>query len=174
MVGYWSEYDGDVPTSTPGYGLQSVDAKGYSNDNYYGTVAFSDSVYWDPDGGLISPYNQNGASYDGNPYPKVYDSNSSIYQYISGENGYVNKLKTMGAPSTITGRLLTYEEADASQTIEDDGNSIIFNDTAYWLGSAYNTDSVWHVLEGDFNYGYYDNDYSDGVRPVIEISTSDI
>ena len=174
MVGYWSEYDGDVPTSTPGYGLQSVDAKGYSNDNYYGTVAFSDSVYWDPDGGLISPYNQNGASYDGNPYPKVYDSNSSIYQYISGENGYVNKLKTMGAPSTITGRLLTYEEADASQTIEDDGNSIIFNDTAYWLGSAYNTDSVWHVLEGDFNDGSYLDDSYDGVRPVIEISTSDI
>ena len=175
MVGYWDEYGGDVPTDTPGYGLQSVDAKGYYGGNSYGTVAFSDSAYWDPDGnGLISPYNQNGASYSGNPYPKVYDSNASIYQYISGENGYVNKLKTMGAPSTITGRLLTYEEADAVQNVEDEGNSIILDDTAYCLGSADDNNSVWYVLGGSFNSYYYYGDISFGVRPVIEISTSDI
>ena len=49
MVGYWDDYDGDVPTDTPGYGLQSVDARGYYifDASYYGTVAFSDSTYWD-------------------------------------------------------------------------------------------------------------------------------
>ena len=164
-----------MSTSTPGYGLQSVDAKGYTNSGYSGTVAFSDSAYWDPNGtGLISPYNTNGASYSGNPYPKVYDSNSSIYQYISGEDGYVNKLKEMGAPSTITGRLLTYEEANALQNVEDEGNSIIFNVQYYWLGSANDSNYVWDVSEGNFNNYRYDNDYGYGVRPVIEISTSDI
>ncbi len=174
-VGYWSEYDGDVPTSTPGYGLQSVDAIGYSGDTYYGTVAFSDSAYWDPDGnGLISPYNQNGASYDGNPKPFVYDSNSNIYQYISGEDGYVNKLKTMGAPSTITGRLLTYEEANAVQNVEDEEKSIILNGSTYWLGSAYDNYYVWYVSEGDFYYYNFSISSISGVRPVIEINTSDI
>ena len=176
-VGYWSEYDGDVPTSTPGYGLQSVDAIGYSGDTYYGTVAFSDSAYWDPDGnGLISPYNANGVSYSGNPYPYVYDSNSNLYQYISGENGYVNKLKTMGAPSTITGRLLTYEEADAVQNVEDEGNSIILNGPPTWLGSAYNFSNVWSADVGYFSYSDRDvyDYYYYGVRPVIEINTSDI
>lgn len=165
------------PSTTPGYGLQSVNAISYNwnTDEWKGMVEFSASAYWNPDGnGLISPYNQNGASYSGNPYPYVYNSNSNAYQYISGENGYVNKLKTMGAPSTITGRLLTYEEANAVQNVEDDGNSIIFNDTAYWLGSAYNNYNVWNVSDGDFNYSSYGGDNGYGVRPVIEINTSDI
>ena len=177
MVGNWPGHDGNIPTSTPGYGLQSVDASKYDDELglYSGSVAFSDSAYWDPDGnGLISPYNQNGASYSGNPYPRVYDSNASIYQYISGENGYVNKLKTMGAPSTITGRLLTYEEADALKNVEEEGNSIIFNVQYYWLGSASYDNSVWDVNDGSFGGNYYDTVGTGGVRPVIEINTSDI
>ena len=87
----------------------------------------------------------------------------------------------MGAPSTITGRLLSYEEANALQNVEDEGNSIIFNVQYYWLGSAsdgdyvYNVYSVWGVYEGDFNDYTYNDDYDGlGVRPVIEINTSDI
>ena len=80
----------------------------------------------------------------------------------------------MGAPSTITGRLLTYEEANALQNVEDEGNSIIFNVQYYWLGSANDSNYVWDVSEGNFNNYRYDNDYGYGVRPVIEISTSDI
>ena len=176
MVGYWSQYDGDVPIDTPGYGLQSVDAKGYYNEDYYGAVAFSQINYWnDGNGNLLSPYNANGASYDGNPYPYVYNSNSSIYQYISGENGYINKLKEMGVPSTITGRLLTYEEADALQNVEDGGNSIIFNDTNYWLGSAKGNNLVSFVYYwGNFSGIDYDSVVDIAVRPVIEINTSDI
>lgn len=176
IVGKFAE--NDIDPSTPGYGLQNEEATKYiettSGLDYYGHVEFSESAYWDSDGnGLISQYNANGASYDGNPYPYVYDSNSNVYQYISGENGYVNRLKAMGAPSTITGRLLTYEEANNAKTVEDEGNSIIFNNSTYWLGSAHGDNNVWSVPSGYIVSAGY-NDCGLGVRPVIEINTSDI
>jgi hypothetical protein len=83
----------------------------------------------------------------------------------------------MGAPSTITGRLLTYEEADSAQSIENNGTSIIFDGRqSYWLGSPYGNDYVWDV--DGYNSTFSSNDYNSdsyfGVRPVIEISTSEI
>ena len=104
---------------------------------------------------------------------------SNIYQYISGENGYVNKLKAMGAPSTTTGRLLSYEEAISNRNIMDNGVSIIENGYTYWLGSTGYTgdsDSICSI----FSYGEsfvqinYTVDSDGGVRPVIEIPTSEI
>ena len=171
-----------ISPSTPGYGLQNVDAIGYVED-YYSTVAFSSTKYWD-DGGLKSEYAKdlygNLASYSGNPYPYVYDNTyttapdfssecdrSTNCWYTSGYSiayyveQYITTLKGMGAPSTITGRLLSYEEADDAQSIEDNGTSIIFNDTGYWLGSASSSHAL-SVGEGS------------AVRPVIEISTSEI
>jgi len=167
------------PSTTQGYGLQSIDAISYNlnTNEWKGMVAFSSTNYWDDGNGTLSPYNANGASYDGNPKPFVYDTNSNIYQYISGNGGYVDKLKEMGAPSTITGRLLSYEEADSAQSIEDNGTSIIFDGSqSYWLGSASGDNYVWFVISSDssFNNGDYDYDGAYGVRPVIEISTSDI
>ena len=171
-----------ISPSTPGYGLQSVDAIGYVEE-YYSSVAFSSTEYWD-DGGLKSEYAKdlygNPASYSGNPYPYVYDNTSTTAPNFSDEcdhstncwytpgysiayyvEQYITTLKGMGAPSTITGRLLSYEEADDAQSIEDNGTSIIFNDTDYWLGSA----SSFHALGvGD----------GSAVRPVIEIPTSEL
>ena len=190
LIGFWSDYEseypsdspheGNIPNNFPGYGLQSAEALGYTGGQYYGTITFYHSMYWDNgdygDADIISPYNANGASYSGNPYPYVYDSNSNIYQYVNGENGYVNKLIEMGAPSTITGRLLSYEEAEAAQNIEDDGTSIIISDEYYWLGSAADYDMVWGIYEGGFQQfsSGYNSDSFCGIRPVIEISTSDI
>ena len=167
------------PSTTQGYGLQSIDAISYNlnTNEWKGMVAFSSTNYWDDGNGTLSPYNANGASYDGNPKPFVYDTNSNIYQYISGNGGYVDKLKEMGAPSTITGRLLSYEEADSAQSIEDNGTSIIFDGSQiYWLGSANYGYSVWRVGSGGSSFGgsSYNNDGTYGVRPVIEISTSEI
>jgi len=179
LVGAMNDGTGNqvpIPTNRQGYGLQSVDALGYNEGANIATVAFSSTRYWD-NSGLLSPYNANGASYSGNPYPYVYDSNSNIYQYISGENGYVDKLKAMGAPSTITGRLLTFEEANTAQSIEDNGTSIIFDGRqSYWLGSAGDGLSVWYVRGGDSDFGSTDSsdDRDYGVRPVIEIPTSEI
>ena len=173
-----------ITPSTPGYGLQSVDAVGYYNSQNYSTVAFSQTNYWNDENGLISPYNANGASYDGNPYPFVYNSalttapdfendgfNTTGYSIAYYVEEYVTALKGMGAPAGITGRLLTYEEADAAKTIEDNGTSIIFDGQYYWLGSAVGSD-VWNVYDSNFdNYGCYLYDHN-GVRPVIEIPTS--
>ena len=191
----WS-VTGQIASNTPGYGLQSDTATAYvdgTDGTFKGTIDFSQTNYWDDgNGNLVSPYNANGASYDGNPYPYVYDSNSTIYEYINGQSGYVNRLKSMGAPSTITGRLLTYEEADAVKEVgrvdidEWTYTTIIFNGSSYWLGSVQLSDNfhVWSVESGftNDNSGDYDfyssNNYymnsSSGVRPVIEIPTSEL
>jgi len=63
----------------------------------------------------------------------------------------------------------------SAKTIEDNGTSIIFNGQVYWLGSADGRNSVWNV--GPDNFYGEDYDYSGGgygVRPVIEIPTSEI
>jgi len=181
-----------ISPSTPGYGLQSVDAIGYSGaGSYYSTLAFSSTNYWDDGNGtLLSPYNANGASYDGNPKPFVYNSslttapnfendgwNTPGYSIAYYVEQYKTKLIEMGAPSTITGRLLSYEEADNAQSIEDNGTSIIFDGRqSYWLGSAGDGLSVWYVRGGDSDFGSTDSsdDRDYGVRPVIEIPTSEI
>jgi len=197
LVGYetddWGNTFTPIAANTPGYGLQSSTATGYPGDaaqSYKGIVAFSQTNYWDDgDGNLVSPYNTNGASYNGNPYPIIYNKNiktapdftndgfeTSGYSIAYYVEEYVDKLKTLGAPSTIEGRLLTYEEADAKQNIQDGGTSIVFvGNQIYWLGSADNEFYPLVVEQGDFNNSIsYDNTEYYGVRPVIEINTSDI
>ena len=191
----------------PGTGLQSEAAiSGYTwaGEHFvrYGCVGFSSTNYWnDEDNGLKASYAKdkdgNNASYDGNPYPYVYDSTItgepdfsnpdwddetnwwrtagySIAYYVEG---YKNVLIGMGAPSTISTRLLSYEEANNARNVSStDVSSIIFyNGMSYWLGSS---DNGWDamVVKGDYDeFGsesYYNTDY--GVRMVIEIPTSEL
>ena len=81
-------------------------------------------------------------------------------------------------PSTITGRLLTYEEGNASENIKDENNqSIIINRaTSYWFGSAYSSNVVFVYSMAQSSSMIdrlgYNNDETCGVRPVIEIPTS--
>ena len=189
-------------SSNSSYGLQSSTAKGWvegDDANWIGVVPFSGTNYWDDsvcqytgtswgctgNSNLKSEYATNGASYSGNPYPYVYNSNlSSVAPSLDYTNGYglaqnngytiayyvEEYINTLGINGT--GRLLTYEE---EQTLASSNNSVVFNGTSYWLGSAINSSSVWsvgsdgHVYFVDFALGYY---Y--GVRPVIVVSTSDI
>ena len=143
-------------------------------------------------GTLLSPYNANGASYDGNPKPFVYNRslttapdfendgwNTPGYSIAYYVEQYKTKLIEMGAPSTITGRLLTFEEAtslgcDANENTCPQDSFI--TDTSFWLGSALDNDIVWNVDSGSsgFSYNTYFDDGAYGVRPVIEILTSDI
>ena len=190
--------------SMPGYGLQSVDAiAGYCfpDEVKYGGVNFSYTNYWDNEGTLKSPYNTTGV-YGGNPYPEVYDNTYvtapdfsstceddgegnpinncyatqgySIAYYVEQ---YKNTLTTMGA-TIQKARLLTYEEAENTYAnVKDSSNhNIVFDGTqSYWLGSAaYETDvqavdgGGKYTILSSYKFGVY------GVRPVIEIATSDI
>ena len=172
--------------ATEGYGLQSVDAIGYFYGECISVIGFANNLYWMNNEQIDPKYSNDNAIYydaeeyefkyrsdDSIVYPYVYDENSTIYPYISGEDGYINRLKNMGAPSSITGRLLSYEEVEAYQSIEYEGNSIIYNNTNYWLGSA----SGGNII-GEFKNGITADGPSNaawfGVRPVIEIPTSEL
>ena len=150
------------------------------------TIAFSGSAYWmdktTTPNTLKSAYSNNGAySYDEENnifidtnntrvYPNIYDSNSYTYAYVEG---YLITLKTStyGLPSSATGRILYYDEANDT--------SIFANSTArangkdYWLGSASDNYNVRVVV----SRGNTRNSSSFGsgsrVRPVIIIPTSD-
>ena len=101
-----------------------------------------------------------------------------MYPYISGENGYVNKLIEMGAPNTITGRILDNSEALGCVKEENhcgEDYPWIYS-TAYWFGNASNDEWLYFMnATGYYDNNYeYNNDYMFGVRPVIEIPTSEI
>lgn len=95
------------------------------------------------------------------------DTGSAVYK----ANSYA---KSLGA---IGGRLLTYEEA---KSLKDSYKDIIFvtygKSQYYWLGSARDFRTVWHVNGYDRYLDYYLFNLGSvcGVRPVIEISKSEI
>ena len=175
-----------IPTTTPGYGLQDENAIGYTT-KWSGEVEFSDTNYWMDGDNLALQYDPNHEvtiytrygykffkyiSDDTDAHIYVYNSNSLAYPYV---NEYVERLKEMGAPSTITGRLLSYEEAKACENVTYEGTSIIGNGRFSWLGSAngeqdidmIDSNMVGCILCYNSSCGY-------GVRPAIEIYTKDI
>ena len=173
----------------PGYGLQMAGLVcGYDNPDCTGIVPFTNNIYWQSNNDLASPYNDNGdIHWDANRWslkristneivtPYVYDSNSNVYQYISGENGYVNRLIEMGAPSTITGRLLSYEEAQTYSNLQSEGTSVIYGNSSYWLGSADSIYNVWSVDDDGTLYdAFMSSRVGNKIRPVIEVYTKDI
>ena len=178
-------YDGSTYTeilpSATGYGLQSADAKGYT-DTYpsVGVVPFLGSStsngYW-YDSANSTIYSKYGTSYNAsNIYDTDYitapnysvafsnnagNANYSIAYYIEE---YVDRLGIEG-----TGRLLTYTEAWAMTQAQRT------NGACYWLGSAYSVNRVWDVYSGgDVSFNNFAYDDSDGVRPVIVVNTADI
>ena len=100
----------------------------------------------------------------GSTWRAAQDNGYTIAYYVEG---YVNTLKGLGAPSNIEGRLLTYEEATSL-------SSTVKGTWSYWLGSAILSYAVRTVRGGTFDNYYFWYGYSNGVRPVIVVSTSDI
>ena len=171
-----------ISTSASGYGLQSVDAKGYvdSSTPRVAVVPFSGSSttngYW-YDSANSTIYSKYGTSYDAsNIYDTNYitapnysvefknnagNANYSIAYYVEE---YVNRLG-IGA----SGRLLTYTEANAmTQTQRTNG-------ARFWLGSARSSSGVRNVYDsGDLSNNGFNYANGFGVRPVIVVSTSDI
>ena len=195
--------------NTVGYGLQSSSAKGFvdGDTQYIGVVPFSGTNYWDDSvcqytgtswsctgtSGLKSEYATGGASYNGLPYPNVYNGNLSnvapSIDYTEGyglaqNNGYTiayyveEYISTLGVDGT--GRLLTVEEANTlgcssnSYTCSS-ATSWLNNGSNFWLGSANNNNNVRNVnSDGNLNNNNFANDNNNGVRPVIIVNTSDI
>ncbi len=172
-----------ISTSASGYGLQSVDAKGYLGnwDNpAVGVVPFSGSNntygYWDPSNSGINSTYGTYTNYANNIYDTDYvtapnysaafsnsagNVNYSVAYYVEE---YVNRLGIDG-----TGRLLTYPEANAmTQTQRTNG-------ARFWLGSARSSSGVRNVYDsGDLSNNGFNYANGFGVRPVIVVSTSDI
>ena len=172
-----------ISTSASGYGLQSVDAKGYLgnwNNPAVGVVPFSGSSttrgYWDPSNSGINSTYGTYTDYANNIYDTNYitapnysvkfynnagNANYSIAYYVEE---YVNRLGIDG-----TGRLLTYPEANAMTQAQRT------NGARYWLGSADDSVFVMCVYTDGDMYGYGFNIVNNvGVRPVVVINTSDI
>ena len=162
-----NQYDDDngVVALTNPTGIQDSSAIGWfdeysTDDPIIGTVAFSSTNYWSSS---VSSY----PSY-------VYNSSSTTYQYVENYKSY---LEGLGA-SIEDARLISYEELEKLGCSGDDydcsGAPSWVYATTYWSGSAYGTNDVWFVSSNAyFVYYYYYSDDHRGVRPVIEISTSE-
>ncbi len=97
-----------------------------------------------------------------NPWQAAQDNGYTISYYVEG---YINTLKSLGAPNNITGRLLTEEEANAL-------SSTIRGTWSYWLGSAIHQFGVRYVRSGSVYGTTFWDHHGVGVRPVIIVSTS--
>ena len=150
-------------------GLQDSAVRGYRSDGgtEYGTVAFSNTNYWyDSSTSSLKP------AY-GSSYPAyVYDSNSTLYQYV---DNYVTYLTNQGV--NVSGRLIKQEELIGLECSSSNrGCSSEFGGTApewvyqtsYWSGSASDSIRLWYVRSGG-GFGNYSCDRGGdyGVRPVI-------
>ena len=83
-------------------------------------------------------------------------------------NNYINKLKTMGAPSNITGRLLYLSEATNL-------SSTILGSTSYWLGTSTAWGDAYSVYAGNIGNAYaFWHTSTYGVRPVVTVGTSNL
>ena len=164
-----------------------------SSDSSCKASLFSSDYYWMDNGprklkdqysnnGAYSHSNENDMFFDSNGqvYPYVYDSNSEIYSYINGENGYLDYLKSLGAPSSITGRLMTIDEALISGCVlNESGNNPCtgwITETQFYLGSAISGSASLEISNSAINRTYTvlgsSSNINAGVRPVIEVETS--
>ena len=162
-----SKYNLNVGSNAKGTatGLQDSDVRGFSGTTY-GTVA-ENTNYWYDGYGLKPAY--------GSSYPTyVYDSNSTLYQYV---NNYVTYLNTQGV--NVSGRLIKQEElvslgcnvstryCDSNGTHGGTAPSWVYQ-TSYWSGSADGDYWLWTVRTDGYSYrDRYDNGGFYGVRPVI-------
>ena len=135
-------------------GTNPTGMQGENGQNY--SVAFSKTNYWNVSGQTY-PVDIYDSTKDKEPLNDDY----SVAYYV---NKYVENLQNRGINVT-SGRILTKSE------IESGGIAYSYRESGerYWLGSA---STISYVLTVYSSSAY--NRYENGVRPVIEISTSDI
>ena len=192
----------ELTSNDEGYGLQSASTIAIISDEYNqftGTVAFAGTSYWAEENALISPYNDGGASYcsqiDDENCANIYNSALSTvaptYNYSGGigsaqNNGYTiayyveaykNALISIGAPQTISSRLLLLSEANAMKNGDNATLAEHMFDTDYWVAAAPNSNSVWYVDESGrvfYLFNFTTRCLNLGVRPVIVVPTNEM
>ncbi|MBP3841657.1 MAG: hypothetical protein IK997_06045 [Bacilli bacterium] len=180
MLSKWNLNVGDNPKGEETF-KQDSDVLGWvdssSGKTKYGNVAFSATNYWSSLG-LTYPADV----YD-NTYKTAPDFSANGYTTEGYSVAYyVEKYKKILEDYGVTvknARLLTYSEAtDSSTGCSTSSYSCptgFITNTTFWLGSAHGYGDVWRVLsDGRFADRVYDIGSDCGVRPVIEISKSDI
>ena len=169
-VGY--QYGDSLSVLTTATGRQSPDAVGwfqgyFGNSPIIGNIAFSNDNYWV---GNVSSY----PAY-------VYNEKSNAYSYLEGYRDYLKSLNLR----IKAARLITYDEVEllgCSGTTQKCNSlySWIYS-TSYWTGVVQDEEYVW-AIGSDAEFDCYDSDDGNryntnhyfGVRPVIEISTSEV
>ena len=183
--GYMTAGGGQVPFSSTNYWMDS------EGDNLISPYNENDTIYWDSNAQVFK-YRSNSEY----AYPEVYDPthntapdfsskcdystncyNTPGYSVAYYVDQYKTKLTAMGA-TIQKARLLTYEEADTTYAnVKDSTNHNIVGDgkQTYWLANAetYSNENLMYISEDMTSSASYEWDWN-GVRPVIEIATSDI
>ncbi len=167
--GYWDNADcvwsGPGSSSTcPGIaGLKSE----YANASHAaGSTSYNSSVFPYVYNSTMSSVAPSYVTYTNEygTWKAAQDNGYTIAYYVEG---YVNTLKGLGAPSTITGRLLTNEEASSL-------SSTIKGTWSYWFGSVHRDVMGRGIYGGGMLTNYCWNSYARGVRPVIVVPTNSI
>ena len=135
---------------------KNIDTTTMAQSDSANKIAFSSTNYWSSIEGITYPYNLNNTA-------------------TSANTDAIAIAKAYGTAKGGEGRLMTYEEANE---LKDTNSEMIYgtNTTAgylrFWLGSAFDTYSVWFVYgssSGLYSCGFDSVNYC-WVRPVIEIS----
>lgn len=199
-------YVSTISEDDPLYGIQNELAKaGDMNETrWYGGVPFSGINYWDKsdcgcvgkncdcngsENGLYEKYNESiyDSSLSTEPLNRFYNYNSKGMSVSQRNNytisyyveNYISRLKEMGAPLTIKGRLINEEEI---VVFERDSWNYFTSTVPEWLYSTtYWTQAVVNNLylvvigtDGGLRPDMYIYGNEIGVRPVIDVDTSDL
>ncbi len=184
-----------ISSADPNYCLQNPAAMGSAHDtDLIAVVPFSGINYWHSskcqeteDGWRCTVY-----SYE-EPYPVIYDSTKSTVAPLIDLTGYartrindysvayyveeyIRKLKSMGASSNITGRLLLEDEAIAlgCQWLHCEDAPSWLTSTSYWIGNARTNVDVLRISNGVLSsYNFFDTHYH-GLRPIVVVPTSEM
>ena len=165
-----------IDKSLDGYNLQGCRLGEPADSNYYYSmpcsVSFGYNYWYDDNTGNLKP---EYSLKDNQQFPYIYDSNSFVYQYVVN---YENILKIY-YPSVAT-RLMSYEEAASVLSCEYNShqcnNNYSWEDGSYWLGSAFDKESVFFISDKNIYSSQVLSDAicSTNLRPVIEINKSDL
>jgi type IV pilus assembly protein PilA len=166
--------------------IQNNEAKGRvdNSDIWYGVLPFSTVDYWWNNDNSTFIVDTNYES-EGREYPFVYgdyknvdgQEQNVIYPYVKAYEEYLKSENVSSAEATlISYEQLTQLGCNPENNSCSEENSWVYT-TSYWSGTAYNNEYVWQIDSGGYFYNsisYYGDNFRIGVRPVVNISVSEL